>query len=92
MNDIFDKMEVDDKVRDVIKRLAIGPHKSQELSAEETEAVTSAILEQVIDPVQAGVFLIALRMKGETLEEFRGVLIALRAHAIRAKVEVEQMI
>lgn len=92
MNDIFDKMKIDDMVRDVIKRLAIGPHNSKDLSVEEARAVTNAILDQEVDPVQAGVFLIALRMKGETLDEFQGVLLALREHAVRAEVDVKQMI
>lgn len=63
-----------------IQRVATGPELSKSISYEESQAVMHAILNGTADPVQAGVFLIGLRMKRETDDELKGVLDALRQH------------
>ncbi|MBX2835732.1 MAG: anthranilate phosphoribosyltransferase [Gammaproteobacteria bacterium] len=65
-------------MRSAIQRVATGPELSKNLSSDEAQAVTQAILDGTADPVQAGVFLIGLRMKRETDDELYGVLDALR--------------
>lgn len=63
----------------VLQRIATGPELSKNISRDEARVVMSAILDQDVDPVQAGVFLIALRMKRETDEENLGLLDAMQA-------------
>lgn len=61
-----------------IGRIATGPELSKDLSQDEARQAMRMILKGTVDPVQAGVFLIALRMKRETDDENLGVLDALR--------------
>jgi anthranilate phosphoribosyltransferase len=62
-----------------LKRIATGPEMSTDLTREEARDGMDLILAGGVDPVQAAVFLIALRMKRETDDENLGVLDALRA-------------
>jgi anthranilate phosphoribosyltransferase len=64
-------------MRAYLQRIATGPELSKDLSCDETRAALRLILDRRVDPVQAGVFLIALRMKRESDDENRGVLKAL---------------
>ena len=64
-------------MRSVIGRVATGPEYSKNISAIETRDAIRAILNNQADPVQAGIFLIALRMKRETDDENIGTLDAL---------------
>jgi len=64
-------------IRSAIQRVATGPELSKNLSRDEARSVMHALLDGSADPVQAGVFLIGLRMKRETDEEFKGVMDAL---------------
>ena len=76
-------------MRSIIQRIATGPELSKDISREEAHLGTRAILENKVDPVQAGIFFIALRMKRETEEENKGVLDAIRGavHGVTADVE-----
>jgi len=65
-------------IRSAIQRVATGPELSKNLSRDETRSVMHALLDGSADPVQAGVFLIGLRMKRETDEELKGVMDALK--------------
>ncbi|MBV5274503.1 MAG: anthranilate phosphoribosyltransferase [Lamprocystis purpurea] len=65
-------------MRSIIQRIATGPELSKDISAEEARAGMNAILAHQVDPVQAGIFLIALRMKRESDDELRGILDAVR--------------
>lgn len=64
-------------MRSCIQKVATGPELSKDISFEEAHAAMRSILQGKVDPVQAGVFLIALRMKRETDDENRGVLQAI---------------
>ena len=77
-------------MRSVIQRIATGPEMSKDISRDEARVAMRAILEGQVDPVQAGIFLIALRMKRETDEENIGVLEALRdaGETVTAGVDV----
>jgi anthranilate phosphoribosyltransferase len=76
----------------ILKRIATGPELSKDISREEACAGMRLVLDAEVDPVQAGVFLIALRMKRETDEENRGVLEAIREATLRATAPVDEVL
>ena len=75
-----------------IQRVATGPELSKDISYEEARAAMTYILNGEVDPVQAGVFLIALRMKRETEEENKGVLQAILDATDSATATVEEVV
>lgn len=66
------------EIRESIARLV----ERRDLTAEEAEAVMGQIMRGEATPAQIGGFLVALRMKGETVEEITGVARAMRSHAV----------
>ncbi|MCR4300028.1 MAG: hypothetical protein NUV51_00260, partial [Sulfuricaulis sp.] len=76
-------------MRSILKRIATGPELSKDISYEEARAGMRYVLDATVDPVQAGIFLIALRMKRETDDENRGVLQAIidATHKVTANVD-----
>ena len=76
----------------IIKRIATGPELSKDISLEEARAGMRFILDGQVDPVQAGIFLIALRMKRETDDETRGVLEAIREATHTAIAPVDEVV
>lgn len=76
-------------MRSILQRIATGPELSKDISREEACAGMRLVLDGQVDPVQAGIFLIALRMKRETDDENLGVLEAVReaTHAAIAPVD-----
>lgn len=79
-------------MRSIIQRIATGPELSKDISRAEARAGMGALLDGTADPVQAGIFLIALRMKRETDDEVCGVLDAIRAKARIATVPVDELV
>ncbi|ABI57011.1 glycosyl transferase family protein [Alkalilimnicola ehrlichii MLHE-1] len=67
----------------VIRTLGKGPQSSRSLSQEEAEAAMGAILDDAVQPMQLGAFLMLLRVKGETGEEMAGFARAARARLQR---------
>lgn len=61
-----------------IQKVATGPEYSKDLTHEEAYEAAKYVLSGQVDPVRAGVLLIALRMKRETNEEYCGFLQAIR--------------
>ena len=49
-------------MRSIIQRIATGPELSKDISQEEAHLGAKAIFEDKIDPVQAAIFFIALRV------------------------------
>lgn len=84
--------EIDAFIKDVIGRVATGPEYSKDLSFEEARATMQYILQNATDPVQAGVYLIALRMKRETQEENGGSLQAILDVTNRMVADVDQVV
>ncbi|MGH8520939.1 MAG: anthranilate phosphoribosyltransferase [Gammaproteobacteria bacterium] len=74
----------------ILQRIATGPEMSKSISEADARGGMRAVLDALVDPVQAGIFLIALRMKRETDEETLGVLQALLevTHTVIASVDV----
>ena len=76
----------------IIQRIATGPELSKDISREESKLGMQAILENAVDPVQAAIYFIALRMKRETMDEFKGVLEAILDATHRATAEVDEVV
>ncbi len=79
-------------MRSIIQRIATGPELSKVIPREEARAGMRCILEGKVDPVQQGIFLIALRMKRETDDENRGILEAIREVTRTVTAPVEEII
>lgn len=79
-------------MRAMLQRIATGPDLSKPLNEAEAEFGMRLILNGECDPVQAGIFLIALRMKRETPAENRGVLSAIRKATRTATVAVDDLV
>jgi anthranilate phosphoribosyltransferase len=79
-------------MRSVIQRVATGPELSKDVTREETHACMRMILEGEAHPVQAAIFLIALRMKRETDDELRGILDALRDQTLSVTAPVDEVV
>jgi anthranilate phosphoribosyltransferase len=80
------------RMRSYIQRIATGPELSKDLDEDEARDGMRLILEGRIDPVQAGIFLIALRMKRETEAENRGVQSALLEATKQVRAEVDDVV
>ena len=79
-------------MRSYIQRVATGPEYSKDISFEEARDAMCHILNGTADPVQAGIFLIALRMKRETLDENGGSLQAIIDAAEIITADADQII
>ena len=77
---------------DYLQRVAVGPRGSRDLSRAEAADALTLILEGSVSDVRAAVFLIAMRMKRETLDENRGLLDALRGTCVTARADVERIV
>ncbi|KAA3631636.1 MAG: anthranilate phosphoribosyltransferase [Proteobacteria bacterium] len=80
------------EMRSLIQRVATGPELSKDLSRAEAFAGMRQILNHDADPVQAAIYLIALRMKRETDEENAGVLDALVAAVHHADADLDDLV
>ena len=79
-------------MRSIIQRIATGPELSKDISREEARLGMQSILNGDVDPVQAAIFLIALRMKRETDDENLGVLDAIAAATTRTQADVDELV
>lgn len=79
-------------MRSIIQRIATGPDLSKDISRTEAHLGTKAIIENIIDPVQVGIYFIALRMKRETMDENRGVLDAVLETTRRVTADVDEVV
>lgn len=79
-------------MRSIIQRIATGPDLSKDISRTEAHLGTKAIIDNVIDPVQVGIYFIALRMKRETMDENRGVLDAVLETTRRVTADVDEVV
>lgn len=59
---------------------------AQDLTAEEAESAMTIIMTGQATPAQVGAYLVALRMKGETIDEITGSVRAMRAVAVKVPV------
>ncbi len=82
----------DTAMRSYLQRIATGPEHSKDISLEETRHGMRLILDGEANPVQAGLFLIALRMKRESDDETRGILEAIRESTLRVMADVDEVL
>lgn len=87
-------MPSDPKVlmRSIIQRIATGPELSKDITRDEARQGMRLILDGAVDPVQAAIFFIALRMKRETDDENIGVLEAVRDVTEVAVAPVDEVV
>jgi anthranilate phosphoribosyltransferase len=64
----------------------------RDLSIDETSAVLAEIMSDAVSAVQIGAFLVALRTKGESVDELAGLARAMRELAVRVEVEREGLL
>ncbi len=76
----------------ILQRVATGPELSKNISQVEAAQGMTGILEGHIDPVQAAIFFIALRMKRETADENKGVLDGVLAATRRVTAAVDEVV
>ncbi|MDH3715610.1 MAG: anthranilate phosphoribosyltransferase [Gammaproteobacteria bacterium] len=79
-------------LRNCIQKVATGPEYSKDLSYDEAYAAMCCALSGKADPVQVGVFLIALRMKRETPAENAGVLQAILDNTRHEVAQVDEVL
>lgn len=83
---------IQDLMRSIIGRIATGPELSKNITRDEAREGMSAILNKSVDEVQAAIFLIALRMKRETDDEFLGVLQAVQSATETVTAPVDEVV
>ncbi len=79
-------------MRSIIQRIATGPQLSKDITQEEARGGMKAVLEGHIDPVQMGIFLIALRMKRESMEENKGLLSGIKDCSEIVTADVDEVL
>ncbi len=79
-------------MRECIQKIATGPEYSKDLNHDEAFAAMRAILSGNMDPVQIGVFFIALRMKRETDDENCGILHALKEASNSTVADIDEVV
>ncbi len=75
-------------IKEAIGKVMLGEH----LLGEEAEAVMGQIMAGEATPAQIGAFLIALRLKGETVEEITGCARAMRRSAIPVRPRRQDLV
>ena len=73
----YSSIAATEAMREAIQDIAVGPGRGRNISRELAERVMRGILSDDIDDIQVAVFLIALRMKRESMPEFLGLFDAL---------------
>ena len=61
-----------------------------DLTADEAEQAMNIIMTGQATPAQIGAYLVALRMKGETIPEITGSVRAMRANAVKVKLDTNE--
>ena len=79
-------------IHSIIQRIASGPEMSKNISLDESRQGMQAILNNEIADVQSAIFLIAMRMKRETMDENVGILMDLIERSQYINVSVDYLI
>ena len=75
-----------------IKMVGTGPHSNRHLSRHEAREALGLILRGEATPAQAGAFLIAMRVQGESAEELAGFIDAIRDQATTIRPNVPHLL
>ena len=84
--------DLETKMKDYLQKIAAGPRLSKDLTEAEAEDALNLILGEKVSKVRAGVFLIAARMKLETISENIGYWRALQSHVTPVTVNLDQLL
>jgi anthranilate phosphoribosyltransferase len=79
-------------MKSYLQKIATGPKMSKDLSEIEAEDALSLILKGEVSKVRSAIFLIAARMKLETLDENIGYWRAMDKNTIRRQIELNQLL
>jgi anthranilate synthase/phosphoribosyltransferase len=63
-----------------------------DLTADEAEQAMNVIMTGQATPAQIGAYLVALRMKGETIPEITGSVRAMRTNAVKVKLDTDESV
>ena len=66
--------------------------KGESLSFEQARSLLDVVFEGEVSEVQIAAFLTAMRIKGATAAELAGLAKSLRQHAVRVKVDVDNLV
>ncbi len=79
-------------IKSIIQRVATGPDLSKDITFKEARDGMQAILHGEVDDVQSAIFLIALRMKRETMDENKGILAAILSLSDKQQIDVVDLV
>ena len=92
LNDANLAIDSQQAMREAIQNIAVGPDRGRDISRELVALVMRGILSGDIDEVQTAVFLIALRMKRESIDEFLGLFDTLFDSTDSVVAEVDDVV
>ena len=92
MADKSNSLNNDVSMRAAIQKIAVGPDRGRDIDRAHACSVMQQILAGDIDEVQTAVFLIALRMKRESMSEFLGLFDALQQSLATTVVDVPELV
>ncbi|CAI2719270.1 hypothetical protein [Nitrospina watsonii] len=84
--------EADERMRAYLEKIATGPRMSKDLTEAEAEDGLSLVLDHAVSEARAAVFLIASRMKIESIGETRGFYRALDATTLKREVGLDRLL
>lgn len=79
-------------MRESIQVIAVGPNRGRDISRETAQLVMQGVLNNDIDHIQVAVFLIAMRMKRESMPEFLGIFDAINSVSESTTAAVDDVI
>ena len=85
-------VDLDGHMRYLLQQIATGPELSKDVSKEEARLGMQMVLQGRAHPIQAALYLIALRMKRETDEELLGIQKALLDATSTATANVDELV
>ncbi len=89
MNDSIFNLTPEERMKGYLLKVATGPNMSKNLTEQEAQDGLTLVLDGKVSVVRSGLFLIALRMKRETLEENIGFWKALNSSTHIQSIELD---
>ena len=86
------KPDASERMKSYLEKIATGPKMSKDLTRDEADDALSLILNDEVSSERAAVFLIAARMKLETLEENIGYWKALDATTVQQEIKFDKLV
>jgi anthranilate phosphoribosyltransferase len=89
---LYESSLVDSRMEAYLQKIATGPKMSKDLSEAEAEDALTLILREDVSKIRSAIFLIAARMKLETLEENIGYWKAMDKTTIRDPIQLDHLL